>query len=160
MNKSNPPKTITQPKQNKRKQTVCIFYVLYCTKKIKGRLNRILNHTCPYKCQLYLKLNTKRNLSISEKHTSSWLLINSWWSSHVIWRQRTELTLTQAMAWCLTAPSHHLNHCWLIISKFSWNSFDGITKRRSGYMNLSNKIESYICKITSSSTRGQWVKLP
>ena len=34
-----------------------------------------------------------------------------------IWRQGSWSTLVQVMACCLTAPSHYLNHCWLIISK-------------------------------------------
>ena len=28
------------------------------------------------------------------------------------------------MVWCLTAPSHYLNQCWLIISKVKWHSSD------------------------------------
>ena len=38
----------------------------------------------------------------------------SW--SDTIRRQRSVLTLAQVMA-CLTAPSHYLNQCWLIISR-------------------------------------------
>ena len=37
--------------------------------------------------------------------------------SDAIWWHRSGSTLTQVMAWCLTAPSHYLNQCWLIISK-------------------------------------------
>ena len=33
-----------------------------------------------------------------------------------IWRQRSGSTLAEVMACCLTAPSHYLNQCWLIIS--------------------------------------------
>ena len=44
-----------------------------------------------------------------------------WWRnslgpSDVTWWQRTESTLAQVMPCCLTAPSHYLNICWLIIS--------------------------------------------
>ena len=38
------------------------------------------------------------------------------WPSDTIWWQRSRSTLAQVMACCLTAPSHHLNQCWLIIS--------------------------------------------
>ena len=31
-------------------------------------------------------------------------------------------SLIQAMACCLTAPSHYLNQCWLIISQVLWHS--------------------------------------
>ena len=43
--------------------------------------------------------------------------LNALWSSDTIWRRRSESTLAQVMACCLTAPSHYLNQCWLIISK-------------------------------------------
>ena len=39
------------------------------------------------------------------------------WSSDAIWWHRSELTLAQTMACCLTATSHYLNQCWLLISK-------------------------------------------
>ena len=45
------------------------------------------------------------------------LLINAFGPSDAIWRQRYGSTLAQVMACCLTAPSHYLNQCWLIISK-------------------------------------------
>ena len=32
-------------------------------------------------------------------------------------------TLAQVMACCLTAPSHYLNQCWLIISEVQWHSY-------------------------------------
>ena len=42
--------------------------------------------------------------------------VNSLGPGDAIWRQRSGSTLAQAMACCLTAPSHYLNQCWLIIS--------------------------------------------
>ena len=42
-----------------------------------------------------------------------------------IWRRRSGSTLAQVMACCLTAPSHYLNQCWLIISKIQTHSSDG-----------------------------------
>ena len=42
---------------------------------------------------------------------------NSLRPSDAIWRHRSGSTLAQVMACCLTAPSHYLNQCWLIISK-------------------------------------------
>ena len=50
--------------------------------------------------------------------------INSFWPSDAIWRHRSGSTLAQVMACCLTAPSHYLNQCWLIISKVQWRSSD------------------------------------
>ena len=43
--------------------------------------------------------------------------INSLWPGDTAWRHGTRSTLAQVMACCLTAPSHYLNQCWLIISK-------------------------------------------
>ena len=47
--------------------------------------------------------------------------LNSLWCD-VIWWQRSWSTLTQVMAWCLSAPSHYLNQCWLIINDVFWHS--------------------------------------
>ena len=38
--------------------------------------------------------------------------------------------LLQVMACCLTAPSHYLNQCWLIITEALWHSSRGIIIRR------------------------------
>ena len=46
--------------------------------------------------------------------------VNSLWPSDAIWQQRSGSTLAQVMACCLTAPSHYLNQCWLIISKVQY----------------------------------------
>ena len=43
------------------------------------------------------------------------------WPSDVILWHRSESTLVQVTACCLTAPSHYLNQRWLIISKVQWH---------------------------------------
>ena len=50
--------------------------------------------------------------------------IYSLWPSGAMKQQRSGSTLTQVMACCLTAPSHYLNQCWLIISEVKWHSFE------------------------------------
>ena len=55
--------------------------------------------------------------------------INSLGPSDAIWRWRSWSTLVQVMACCLTAPSHYLNQCWLIISKVLWHSSEDIIIR-------------------------------
>ena len=50
------------------------------------------------------------------------LCIISLWPSDAIWHQRSGSTLAQVMACCLTAPSHYLNQCWLIISEVQRHS--------------------------------------
>ena len=83
--------------------------------------------------------------------------INSLWPSDTKWQQISRSTLVQVMAWCLTAPSHYLNQCWLIIkcvlqhsreSNFPWNAHN---------INLQDDFESYIVKIPAVPPRGQWV---
>ena len=44
------------------------------------------------------------------------------WPSDTIWRHRSGSTLPQVMAWCLTAPNHYQNLCWLLISEVLWHS--------------------------------------
>ena len=51
--------------------------------------------------------------------------INSLGPSDAIWWQRSGSTLAHIMACCLTAPSHYLNQCWLIITKVQWCSSQG-----------------------------------
>ena len=47
------------------------------------------------------------------------------WPTEIIWRQGSRSTLAQVMACCLTAPSHYLNQCWLMISEeVLWHSLD------------------------------------
>ena len=77
--------------------------------------------------------------------------------SDAIWRWRSWSTLVQVMACCLTAPSHYLNQCWLVISKVLWHSSDDIIKRTFKDNNQWSKIENNIFKITLRSPRGQWV---
>ena len=43
------------------------------------------------------------------------------------WRHRSGSILARAMACCLTAPSHCLNQCWLIISEVLQHSPEGIS---------------------------------
>ena len=55
------------------------------------------------------------------------LWVNSLWPSDAIWRQRSESTLAQVLACCLTAPSHYLEpmltyHQWGS-KTFTWKKF-------------------------------------
>ena len=82
---------------------------------------------------------------------------NSLRPSDAIWRQWSWTTLAQVMACCLTAPSHYLNQCWLIIRGVLWHtsesSFAGIAQGiDSGY-----EFEKDILKNIFKSPRGQWV---
>ena len=50
-------------------------------------------------------------------------IIDSLWPSDTISRQRYGSTLSQVMACCVTAPSHYLNQCWLIMIAVQWHSY-------------------------------------
>ena len=67
--------------------------------------------------KLFMKLPPD---SIIQKGTFSH--VNLLWPSDVIWRQGSRSTLAQVMACCLTAPSHYLHQCWLMISEVLWHS--------------------------------------
>ena len=55
-----------------------------------------------------------KNMFIVSWHRFS-TRVNSLWPSDAIWRHWSGSTMAQVMACCLTAPSHYLNQCWLII---------------------------------------------
>ena len=70
--------------------------------------------------------------------------VNSLWPSDTIWRHRSGSTLAQVRACCLTAPSHYLNQCWLIISEVQWQSHEGNITRDTSAMNY--QILNLACK--------------
>ena len=57
--------------------------------------------------------------------------INSVWPNDAIWLHCSGSTLAQVMAWWLTALSHYLNQCWLIIKVFPWHSPENNFTRRA-----------------------------
>ena len=64
------------------------------------------------------------------------------------------------MACCLTAPSHYLNQCWLIIGKVQWPLSDGNHKRGTSAMNHLYKLEEKnLSKISLKYARGQWLTI-
>ena len=72
---------------------------------------------------------------------------NSLRPSDTIWRHRSGSKLAQVVACCLTAPSHYLNQCWLIMN------FTGSAWEISSWY----EFENYNFEITAPSPRGQWV---
>ena len=76
--------------------------------------------------------------------------VYSLWHSYAIWRHKSGSTLLQVMAWCLTAPSHSPNLCWLI---------NITTQRHSRRVIPQQSITKKTLKISFKFTRGpiQWV---
>ena len=79
---------------------------------------------CP--TNYHLDCGTKSSLTTNAAINAT---INSLWPSDAIWRHRSGSTLAQVMACYLTAPSHYLNQCWLIISKIQCHSSEGNFER-------------------------------
>ena len=73
-----------------------------------------------------------------------------------IWRHKSGSTLAQVMACCLTAPSHYLNQCWLIIGKVQWHSFECNFTRDTSAISHWNYLENYLSKILFKSPRDRW----
>ena len=84
--------------------------------------------------------------------------VNSLWPSDAIWRQMSGSTLAQVMACCLTAPSHYLNQCWLIIRKVEWYASKGKFTRDNSAINHWNYLANQVPRISFKFPRGQWVK--
>ena len=83
--------------------------------------------------------------------------LDSLWQCENIW-QKSGWTLVEIMTCCLTAPSHYLNQCWLLICGAQYHSLDGNYKRDVSAINHYNKFETCISKITLTSSRVHWVK--
>ena len=94
----------------------------------------------------------KPNVWNSWENTWVWFSIAlTHWGLVTKWRRRSWSTLVQVMVCCLTAPSHYLNQCWLIISNVLWHSSEDTIIRRFEDTNHKSKVEDYIFKITLRS---------
>ena len=83
-------------------------------------------------------------------------LFSTLWPIDAIWWHRSGWTLAQVMACCLTAPSHYLSLCWLIISKALWDSCEGNLPRNVEDIYPWYGFENYHFSITATSPWGQW----
>ena len=69
-------------------------------------------------------------------------------------QHRSGSTLAQVMACCLTAPSHYLNQCWLIIRQVQWHPYQGNFTKDASTINHLNLFENYMSKISFRFRRG------
>ena len=63
------------------------------------------------------------------------------------------------MAWCLTAPSHYLNQCWLTTQDVLLHLTESNFTRITHELNQLYVFRDYIFEITTTSLRGQEVKI-
>ena len=61
------------------------------------------------------------------------------------------------MACCLTAPSHYLNQCWLIIRGVLWHTSESSFAEIAQGIDSGYEFEEDILKNIFKSPRGQWV---
>ena len=104
---------------------------------------------------------------LSTRYTSSrygqWFdkiikLFISLWPSDAIWHNKTWSTLVQVMARCLTARSHYLNQCWLIVSEVLWHS---LRRVHSKYSDISywDLFKYHAAKIITSFSQASLAEL-
>ena len=115
--------------ENNNKQSTFVIY--FISNNIYRHVKALFNSLFPTKSDCYF---------------------NSLWPSGVIWRQGSRSTLAQVMACCLTAPSHYLNQCWLMISEVLWHSPD------SNFTENTSDIYRWNDQTVVKFPRGQWVK--
>ena len=73
-----------------------------------------------------------------------------------MWRHRSASVFVQAMACRLTAPSHFLNQCWIIISSILWHLLERHFTLRGEATMLCYQFENNSFIITSLFPTGWW----
>ena len=121
-----------------------------------------------YSFNAYIITYLKHKTAILQKKYLAECFMDAWkmkghfiplWQSDAIWCQTTWSTLVQVMACCLTAPSHYLNQCWIVIKGALWHSPKRNFRVIAKEINLEIEFENHPFKITVTASRGQWVKL-
>ena len=97
-----------------------------------------------------------------------WIIISSGNGLAPVWRQAITWSskdlssirpLETNLNDILTAPSHYLNLCWLIMSKDFWYSSQHNSQEILMINLLDHEFEIYYLKITAPSPRRQWVNV-
>ena len=81
--------------------------------------------------------------------------LNTLWPSDPIWWHTSDSILVQVMACYLTAPSHYLDQCWLLINKLHWHSLERTFTMSALAIFPYNVSGNYTFKIFASP-RVQW----
>ena len=83
-----------------------------------------------------------------------WPTVHSLWPSYAIWWHRSRSALVQAMACCLTSPSHYLNQCWLIINEAHCHLAEGNFTETALDVTLQSVLKLVIWKYSYIFQRG------
>ena len=106
---------------------LCIGLDCIClmTTHVLGDILAVLPALCEVNPSMASGLSSQ-SASNAESVSTSWcryvpatqcMLWLALWPNDAIWWHRSGSTLAQVMACCLTAPSHYLNQCWIIITE-------------------------------------------
>ena len=136
-------------------------------KKLHFLINEICRGLCSMKCVTFCPTHKSFLILSMFVCLISWLFcntrtkphLNSLWPNDAIWWQRSESTMAQVMASCLTVPSHYLDQCWLIISEVQWHSYKSNFTRDASTIHHLNLTENCLPKISFKFRRGQWIML-
>ena len=74
----------------------------------------------------------------------------------IIWHNGTRSILVQAMAWCWTAPSHHLNQFYITSGGLHFSPEVNLAGKCSRCQSM-KLCENYTFEITATFPEGQWV---
>ena len=85
--------------------------------QIKRRLQWSLETYCMFDACCVWVARIQSVFSMPVKLFWSVWVNNSMWPGDTVWRHTSKEALAQIMACCLTAPSHDLNQCWLLIGE-------------------------------------------
>ena len=122
----------------------CILYILAGTVKVRGT-------------QVSWSHSVQAGNTVQSPVESFTKKVNSLWPNDAIWWHRSGSTLAQVMACCLTASSHYLKQCWLIISEVQRHSPGRNFMRDVLIINRKHELENHLNKTLLKSPRGQWV---
>ena len=127
------------------------------TLQIEGNF-KLESHTSPvapmrfcHQICLYMICGSQTSVWMTAKYGyEQSLQVNSLWPSDGIWRHRPLSTLAQVMPCCLTAPSHYLNQCWLIVSTDKWRLYKGSFTNNAPPINQENQLQFAYIKFLSN----------
>ena len=91
----------------------------------------LVTHICEYFTVLSICTTTYNFVAVAETcQLMFYVNLYSLWHSVAIWRHRSGLRLARVTACCLTAPSHYLNQCLLIITEMLWYFHEGNFRKK------------------------------
>ena len=105
------------------------FFIITQQGRLLQLIHWYMKTVFSFQCKILFRKKLSCTSNMNHLNKSSWQEILSDMDYmdpdvHCLWKQQqgSRSTLAQVMACCLTAPSHYLNQCWLMISEVFWHS--------------------------------------